>query len=247
MLVSNLKNMGLSDKEARVYLAMLELGPSSVLEISARANINRPTTYVQIEGLKRLGLISSQTRGKKQLFQAESPENFQTIFEQEDSGLRQKRDELSRVMPDLKDLFHASGGRAKVRFIEGLEGISKVQAEFLKSGVREVIEICPLDDVMRTVPKKSQSFTPKRVAKKIFSKYMYTSSQGPILTGTDKQMYRQSKFIDPKKLPFHLDIAVYGKNVAIVSFQGKVSGVFIEHPEIADSFRKMLEFFWETL
>jgi amidophosphoribosyltransferase len=57
-MIKNLKNLGLSDNEAKVYLSMLELGPSSVLEISAKAGVNRPTTYVQIETLKKMGLVS---------------------------------------------------------------------------------------------------------------------------------------------------------------------------------------------
>ena len=47
-LVTHLKNIGLGDKAAKVYLAMLELGPASVLEIAAKASVNRPTTYLQI-------------------------------------------------------------------------------------------------------------------------------------------------------------------------------------------------------
>lgn len=40
-LVNHLKNAGLADKEAKVYLAMLELGPSPVLPIAAKAGVNR--------------------------------------------------------------------------------------------------------------------------------------------------------------------------------------------------------------
>ena len=76
MITNQLKNLGLSDNEAKVYTAMLELGPATVLEISAKAGVNRPTTYVQVESLKKMGLVSTQTKGKKQLFIAQSPEQL---------------------------------------------------------------------------------------------------------------------------------------------------------------------------
>ena len=64
-MLTQLKHIGLSENEAKVYLAMLELGPSPVLEIAAKAGINRPTAYAQIESLKKMGLVSMQTKGKK--------------------------------------------------------------------------------------------------------------------------------------------------------------------------------------
>jgi hypothetical protein len=38
--------LGFGDKEAKVYLALLELGPSSTTEISRLAKINRPLLRV---------------------------------------------------------------------------------------------------------------------------------------------------------------------------------------------------------
>jgi len=40
-MIPELRTVGLSDKEARVYLALLEIGPGSVLEIAAKAAVNR--------------------------------------------------------------------------------------------------------------------------------------------------------------------------------------------------------------
>ncbi|MDP2917995.1 MAG: helix-turn-helix domain-containing protein, partial [bacterium] len=53
-----LTNLGLSDKEAACYLALLELGPSTVSEIAGLAKINRTTGYDILESLANYGLIS---------------------------------------------------------------------------------------------------------------------------------------------------------------------------------------------
>src|SRR3989338_1311155 len=106
MLVNQLKNLGLSDNEAKVYLAMLELGPATMLEISAKAGINRPTAYVQVEALKKLGLVSTQTKGKKQLFMAESPDQLESIMESKRTELEQKKGELGKILPELLALFN---------------------------------------------------------------------------------------------------------------------------------------------
>ena len=60
-----LKELGLAEKEAKVFLASLELGSSAVQEIAKKAEINRATTYVIIEKLMKKGLMSS-VGGKRQ-------------------------------------------------------------------------------------------------------------------------------------------------------------------------------------
>ena len=67
-------DLGFGDKEASVYLALLELGPSTTTEISRRAGINRTTGYDILESLAGDGLINPIGDTKIQKFSAESPE-----------------------------------------------------------------------------------------------------------------------------------------------------------------------------
>jgi sugar-specific transcriptional regulator TrmB len=86
-----LAELGLAAKEADTYLAMLELGPASVQDIAKKAGINRTTTYVMIEGLKKHGLVSTFERGKKTLFSAENPEQLLDILTKETSVINAKK------------------------------------------------------------------------------------------------------------------------------------------------------------
>ena len=80
-LKKELEHLGLSEKESRVYLAALELGPSPVQDISHKAHVNRATTYVMIEALSARGLLSTFQKGKKRFYAAESPDRLLTIVE----------------------------------------------------------------------------------------------------------------------------------------------------------------------
>ena len=72
-----LRKLGLTEKEVRVYLAGLELGPSSVQKIAEMAKITRPTSYEIIKKLEQKGLFAKTTQNKKRHFSAQSPEkNF---------------------------------------------------------------------------------------------------------------------------------------------------------------------------
>ena len=115
-MFEKLKNLGLSENEAKVYMAMLELGPSVVVEISRKSQINRPTTYVQIESLKKKGLVSTQTKGKKQIFIAESPDKLELLIDSELKTVENKKSELNNFLPELLSLFNSSGERPHVKF-----------------------------------------------------------------------------------------------------------------------------------
>ena len=94
---SRLLELGLTDKEAGVYLAMLELGPASVQEIARKSGVNRSTSYLTIEALKERGLASSSTRGKKMLFTAESPSRLAAVLNREREMLEQKKQKLQFI------------------------------------------------------------------------------------------------------------------------------------------------------
>lgn len=243
-MLEQLKNIGLSDNEARVYLTMLELGPSPVVEIARKAEVNRPTAYVQIESLKKRGLVSMQTKGKKHLFIAESPARLEFYLDSELKDVEHKKDELGKILPDLEKLFASTDSRPQVRFFEGKEGVLAMQNMLLKSGVTEILGVSSMDSVVKVFPNIQKEYSPERVRKGIRSRLIYSYSGGPVLKEDDEKVLRESRFIPPDKMPFTGDITVYGNNVAIIAFEGQVSGIVIEHPEIARSFKLFFEFMW---
>lgn len=82
-LIKVLEEVGLNEKEARVYLALLQLGEDSVGEIAKEANIKRPTAYLVLESLEKRGLIKQNTLHKKSVYTAEPPEKILSILQQD--------------------------------------------------------------------------------------------------------------------------------------------------------------------
>ena len=244
---SQLKDLGLSENEAKVYLAMLELGPASVIDISKRAGVNRPTAYVQIESLKKMGLVSTQTKGKKQLFIAESPDQLEFVIDRELNEVKRKKEDLKKILPDLENLHRSSGVQPQVRFFEGKEGLLRMQENVLKSNAKEILAIASADQVLDIFPAHLEDYSIRRIKKGIKSRLIYTGSKGPILKEKDPASLREAKFVSPEKMPLSGDLAIYGDSVAISAFTGKISGVIIDHPDIANSFRNFFELIWQSI
>jgi HTH-type transcriptional regulator, sugar sensing transcriptional regulator len=245
-MISQLKAAGLSDNEAKVYLAMLELGPAPVQEIAAKAGVNRPTAYVQIEALKKKHLASTQTRGKKTFFIAESPENLEGLLNKEGTELEARRAEVLRVMPELAAAFVMTDEKPVVRYFEGKEGLAKIRQEVLRCKEKMVRSIARVEDVLITSPDALTARPSERVKHKISSKLIYTSDKGSVLP-SDKKMLRESKFISHKKLPITFDFTVFDDKVIFQILHGKVGGIIVQNKDIATSFKNLFDFVWDSI
>ncbi len=123
----------------------------------------------------------------------------------------------------------------------------KMQEEFLRSGEKVVCEISSYDDVLRLFPDHLKSFSPRRIESKITSKLIYTSSKGPIME-LSKNEHGEARYIPSEKMPIDFDMAIYGNTIALISLKtSNISGVFIEHTQLAESFKGLFNFIWNGL
>jgi len=120
-----LEQFGLNGRKADVYLAALELGSASVIDISKKASVKRTTCYDILQDLMRDGLISETVRGKKRLFVGEEPEKIQR-------QLKHKERLFSEILPQLQSIHNVRGSKPKIRFYEGKEGLKEVYGDTLK-------------------------------------------------------------------------------------------------------------------
>lgn len=246
-MIPQLKAAGLSDNEAKVYLAMLELGPAPVQEIAAKAGINRPTAYAQIEAMKKMGLVSTQTKGKKTLYNPESPEQLKTILDKERVRLDQRNSELEKVLPDLTSLFATKDSKPVVRYFEGVEGIHKMQKEVLKSREKMIRAISSVDDVYASSSDDVKTYQQERLKQKVKTRLIYTSAKGAFLKESDATKLRESRFVPAEKLSIHFDFTVFDDKVILEIPNGQVGGIIIQHQAVADSFKKLFDFMWSTI
>ncbi|MBI3255718.1 MAG: hypothetical protein HYZ63_01990 [Candidatus Andersenbacteria bacterium] len=131
--IQELKHLGLKDKEASVYLAALQLGPSSVQVIARKAKVVRATTYVILEDLQKKGLMTNYKEGKKTLFSAEPPLQLNRLLEKQAEEITEKKRDFAQVLPELQMLTKAAGGKPSVHYFEGKEGLRVIRQEIIST------------------------------------------------------------------------------------------------------------------
>jgi sugar-specific transcriptional regulator TrmB len=250
-LISNIEDLGLSNKEARVYVASLMLGPSGVQAVADFSGIKRVTTYVILESLVTLGLVSQSIKGKKTLFIAEDPANLKRLLEKKEQEVKDQKHNLETILPDLIGLKALPKESTSVRFYEGAEGIKGLFATFYSTyngKIETVYGISNIDQLHSFFPELAAiSAHPGRVEHNLRSKFLYTSERGAIYQESDKATGRISRFVPMNKYPISGDISIIGDYVIILSLIGQHPlGITINSSEIAKSMRVFFDMIWDA-
>ena len=242
MLEKELQEIGLNEKEAKVYLASLELGQSTVQDIAKKAGVNRATAYFIIDALMKMGLMSSFHKGKKQYFVAADPDRLVEILEQEKNTIEKRKGNLQKLLPQLQSLTKQTG-RPVVRYYEGKEGIAAMVDEFLKTKKLTINMAYSVDAVQNVFSEKERNkWRSKRLERSIQTKVIYTYEKG-ILPEVPHSNRRRVPF---DKFPITSDIAVYDDKIRLASLSDRLVGVIIEDKEIAKSLKAVLDLAWEA-
>ena len=244
-----LKNFGLSEKEISVYLALIELGPSSVRDISAKSKVNRGTAYDILKSLMSTGIVSYYNKESKQYFIAEPPEKLLSAIDQKKEDLDEVRGHIEQSLPLIKTLFEKQGGKPTVKLYEGAKGIKLILEDVLEEVAKITDKTYYLYSSSTVKDRKNvyegiPDFSKKRIAKKISVKII-SLGEGGQLAGLDerKQMPTQGKDI---KSTHEI---IYAGRVAHLGLDEKDNpvGVVIQNEAIYETQKLIFEFNWSSL
>lgn len=120
-LESLLKKLNLSENEAKVYLAALDLGPTTITKLAAKAGVERATVYALLERLREKGLAAEDAKDYSRDVQVEAPDKLVWLIKRKKRLLAEEEHELNELLPDWLSQVNARGKQPKVRFYEGKE------------------------------------------------------------------------------------------------------------------------------
>ncbi len=249
-LLSQIEDLGLSEKEARVYMANLMIGPATVQKIADQAEIKRVTTYVILESLSSLGLVAKSNQGKKTFFTAEDPISLRRLLDKKEQQVVEQKSAFESMLPDLEGLKNMTGETPHVKFYDTAEGLRSIVKTFL-------VEDPEADKVVYTIQNarnlfdffpqtEANSANPDRVKAGVKSMCIYTHPDGPILKLTDKEKNRESRWVPEDKFPLIGEVAIFGPHIMILSYSGtKPVGIRIDSEALAQGLRAVFTLAWQ--
>lgn len=238
-----LLEIGLSGKEADVYLATLKLGRGVASKIAREAHMVRTTVYDILGLLFDKGLVTLTGKEPKQEYVAESPDKLREYILSE---VNKKQEDLketeSILIPELKSI-HNVKNRPKIMFYEGEEGMKRVYEDTLTS--REPIRAyASVENMHVGLPNYFPKYYERRAGKGIFIRAIVPDSPtGRERKSLDKHEMRETALVPKNLFDFSPEINIYDDKVMIASWKEKL-GVIIKSAEIAEAMKKIYELAW---
>ncbi len=244
MDINFLKKLGFSDKEAKVYLALLHLGPSPVRKLAQQSELNRGTTYDALKWLQEQGVVSFYDKESKQYFVAENPDKLQELVRNQEMELKDVKRQLEGVVPELQALYNKGGQRPVARYFEKSE-IKKVLEDVLSTcelNDEKMYRVYSVEDLREYLYKDFPTFSDVRIGKGIEVKAIAIGGGGA-LRGLDERKWLKTIV----KTPTY--IFIYPGKTAYISLnaQKEPIGVVIENDGVCETQKQIFDSLWELL
>src|SRR3989344_2992505 len=239
----NLLKIGLTEGEAKVYLALSELGSSTVGPIVNKSKVAYSNIYDILNRLIDKGIISFIIKNKTKYFQAASPSNLIQYLDKKQEQIAHEKEALKKILPDLEKLQEAK---------------SKQEAEVFigKKGLRTAYE-----KLCRDASKKDEIlFFYIHDEKYAEESNLFYNSIIDLVSGTKNrgicnEKYEKSWFAKKSKhltmrfsnLPLPGNIDIIKDKILLVSWGESIFSVLIHSKSLADNLRKYFNEMWLTV
>lgn len=242
MLYSQLQDAGFNETEAKIYLAALELGQTTVSRIARKSGVKRTTVYLSLENLMKKGLISSVKAESSHMFFAEDPRNLERMMEE-------RKERITKLVPQLLAFTNLIDKKPQIRFFEGSDGIKEVLKDALNYPSQEILMFFSESYIADFGDEFFAGYyRPERIKRKISARALLPDNEEMRkVTENDEKNLRRSKLIDPNLFKIKFEMMIYGGGkVNIVSYKEKFA-LIIESVEIFESFKSIFETMWKYL
>ncbi|MBS3094728.1 hypothetical protein J4474_03610 [Candidatus Pacearchaeota archaeon] len=232
MQIETLKKIGLSEKEAKVYLCLLRLDYATATKISKETEVERSLCYSILQKLIGRGLVSYFYQKKARMFKATGP---QKLLE----DLKEKESEIQKIMPSLISLTMNKKNPAKAEIYQGIKGIQNIFKDMIKEK-KDYLFFCEEEGKFQKVlPIYLEQFLRKIEDEGIKEKILV--KRGIKIPKSKNSFVRYL----PKDYFSPISTIVYGNKVALVVWSEPYYAFLIENKEVADSFKSYFNLLWK--
>lgn len=238
-----LRQYGLSQNEARVYMFLLKKIEGSAYEVSQALTIPKTTVYDTLEGLKTLGLVTSFQKNGTRFYTPESLNRLQDI-------LTHKQAALQEVAPILKTYVEEARLKGpSVKFYVGKKKAKVIWEDMLetytKNKTRVAYGISHFGELEKMFPRYIHDWITRRRKFPMMTKLIFPESDRKEVENFVDSRVEEVRYI-PDNFLYPGEVTTYGDKVGIMTFgKSEPQTIIIESKELREMFERNFEFMWE--
>lgn len=241
-MIEILEQYGFSEKEAKVYMAGLELGSAPASSIARCSGENRATVYSVIRELIKKWYMAELMRNDISFFSVTSPELLAAQLETKYKSFQQR-------LPELMAVAEKYGNRTKVQFFDGAEGLKRMYDDLLssQSDIQSFLWTDCTDKVL--LKYLYDDFLPRRIESKIHAQVLLPNTpENKKYAGIDKKSYKRSKIVKHPLFVMDGEVNMYWPHkVAIALFdKQEMSWLIIHSEKLYTSLQSIFNVLWDA-
>jgi len=235
-----LQELGLTQNEIKIYVALLKLGSVPSGRITYETGLHRSRVYEGLNRLAEKGLVSYIKNGSTMYFQASSSEKLIDVLDEQKEELEEKKKEIEKIIPELNK-FRETKPIAESYILQGIEGFKAMRRDVLKYAKNELLMLGAIGLEYKVMPLFYNKWDKERTYKKIKMRLLRKHSA---------RSERDFELCKIKILPEHIDnpavINIYGDRVVNVIWKENYPICFVMvNKDIANAYRKYFELLWD--
>ena len=240
-----LEQIGLTESEAKVYLAMLKLGESTAGPIVEEAKVTRSKIYDIIERLKNKGLVSYITKESTKYFSASDPSNIINHIEDKKKELEKKKQSVEKLLPELEMQYRSAITNKTAEVFIGIKGMKNafntLIGEFDPKEHYYVFGAGKGEDVEIFQMFFSQLHEARKEAK-VRSSIIFNETSRGLFISQEKSKLVEVRYL-MESTPASINIY---KEFTIIAILAKNPITFlIRNKEVAESFKEYFKVMWK--
>ncbi len=244
-IYTSLKELGLTESEADLYITSLSLGPSTIATLAEHLGIPRPNVYKVIVGLEKHGLAKfSERKRYARTFVVEPPSMVLQKVRDKSETMTEMGQTLVSAMPDLLALYHQGETPTKIKIFGGREQYIGAFFSVLEESKDSLFLGSAKDAINLLSWEKEREWIKKKVKRGIHSKAIFLpSEEAETLKAQDKEHLRETRILKGAT-PFVTSFQVFANKAFI--WQPKAALVIlIEDEFIVEMLRSIFNVLWE--
>lgn len=241
-MIKELELFNFTDREARVYLALLELGPSVVSVIAKSSGLKRSSLYILLDSLNKKGFVStseSEHTGTR-TYIATSPERIIYMANENLKKSQQLIQTAEKIFPALHQKYTKSDFKPRVRFLDGKEGIINAYEDTLTSS-ETIRSYASIDHMHSALPEYFPEYYHRRAAKGIhINVIMPDTDAAKNRAVNNKKEARHAYLIPQTSHSFNYEINLYDNKVVMMSLVDMFA-IIIESEGLSEALKRMFD------
>lgn len=247
MEVKILESVGLTKNEVRVYITLLQKGPSNAGNIIKYSGITSSKVYENLERLESKGLVGYTKETNKKRFFAADPERLLDYIEERKNKLEENAKSINEILPELELMKkNLKEEYQEVEIFQGLKGYRTILETMLKELGKNGEYMAFASGMLKEILGSYwHIFQKKKENLKINAKCLWDPK---VKEKKDymKEYYGTGKFISKGSYMSPVDIWIYNDTVIQASYTSKpIFAVIIKSKGFADSYRELFNNLWK--